>query len=176
MLTKTPFRRTHFDLRRRRGATVVEFAIIYPLAFLLIIGVAVGGLGVFRYQQVAHLAQLSARYAAVHGGQYAAETGKTAATQQEVFDEIANQCTAMDRNSLSVTVFLNVTSLDATGNPTVTAVAWDSSNKAPYSVVNDLGDPMQNTVSATVQYQWLPEVWLTGPITLSSTATVPMQY
>jgi Flp pilus assembly protein TadG len=54
---------------RRRGGTVVECAVIYPLTFLLIIGLMVGGFGVFRYQEVASVAREGARWASVHGYQ-----------------------------------------------------------------------------------------------------------
>lgn len=163
-------------LHRRRGATVVEFAIVYPLALLLVVGITVGGLGTFRYQQVAHLAHLGARYASVRGGQYEAETGQTAASQQNVLDYVRSQGVAIDTNAVTIEIFLNVTSLDASGNPTVNAEAWDTSNKAPYQVVSDKGNARQNTISVTVRYRWLPEAFLVGPITLTSTATIPMQY
>ena len=35
---------------RRRGAVAVEAAVVYPVLFLLLLGVIVGGMGVFRYQ------------------------------------------------------------------------------------------------------------------------------
>jgi len=51
---------------RRRGAPLVECAFIIPLTFLLVAGLVVCAMGVFRYQQMAHLAREAARYAAVH--------------------------------------------------------------------------------------------------------------
>lgn len=53
--------------RPSRGTNAVEAAIALPVAFLLILGTCVIGLGVFRYQQVASLAREGARYASVHG-------------------------------------------------------------------------------------------------------------
>ena len=41
---------------RRRGTTTVEFAITCPIVFFLVFATIIGGLGVFRYQQVAALA------------------------------------------------------------------------------------------------------------------------
>jgi len=58
-------------LRRRLGATILECAIVYPITFFLIFGLLVGGMGIFRYQEVAHLARECARFAATHGGLYA---------------------------------------------------------------------------------------------------------
>jgi Flp pilus assembly protein TadG len=51
----------------RRGATIVEMAIVGPLAFLMVIGLMIGCLGIFRYNQVAALAHEGARWAAVRG-------------------------------------------------------------------------------------------------------------
>src|SRR5213593_2814721 len=44
-------------VRQRRGASVLEFAIVAPVTFMLILGLIIGGLGVFRYQEVAQLAR-----------------------------------------------------------------------------------------------------------------------
>lgn len=54
----------------RRGASVVEMAIVAPLVFAMTIGVIMGGLGVFRYNQVASLAREGARWASVRGPEY----------------------------------------------------------------------------------------------------------
>ncbi len=40
-------------------------------------------MGIYRYQQVASLAREGARYASVHGSQYAADTGNAAATASD---------------------------------------------------------------------------------------------
>lgn len=49
-----------------RGQTLVEFALIAPLLFLLIIGIITLGIGVFYQQQVANAAREAARFAAIH--------------------------------------------------------------------------------------------------------------
>ena len=36
--------------------------------------------------------------------------------------------------------------------------------------------PVANTVTVTVHYTWFPELYLVGPITLTSTSTMPMSY
>src|SRR6516165_2943741 len=64
---------------RRRGATVVECAIIYPITFLLMLGLIIGGLGVFRYQEISSVAREGARWASVHGYQSAQEANPTGA-------------------------------------------------------------------------------------------------
>ena len=54
----------------------------------------------------------------------------------------------------------------------------DTKNRSPTSstVKNNAQVTMQNTVSVTVSYQWMPELYLVGPITLQSTAVMPMSY
>jgi len=64
----------------RRGASAVEAAIVYPVALFFVLGLVVGAMGVFRYQETAALAREAARYASVHGASYAQATGQSAAT------------------------------------------------------------------------------------------------
>jgi Flp pilus assembly protein TadG len=144
--------------RRRRGATLVEMAIVSPVILLLILGLIIGGMGIYRYQEVAHLAREGARYASVRGTQYQQEvTGATAATPQSIYDNaIAPQTVVLDLSKLSY------------------QVTWNSTN-SPYTTTN-FELPVGNTVSVTVTYQWFPEWFLIGPITFSSTATLPMTY
>ncbi len=143
--------------RRRRGATVVEAAVIYPLTFVILIGLIVGGFGIFRYQQVASLAREGARWAAVHGGQYAQDTGNSAATANDVYQ----------RAVLPMAVGLDTSKLNCT-------VSWNPDNW-PSHVTNDSGTAAGSTVSVTVTYAWVPEAYL-GSITLSSTSVLPMEY
>src|SRR5437868_1684036 len=60
-------------LARRPGATPVDCAVVAPITFLMILGLVLGAMGVFRYQEVATLAREGARWASVHGGQYTQE-------------------------------------------------------------------------------------------------------
>ena len=50
---------------RRRGAARVEAAVVLPVFLLLVVGGVVLGLGIFRYQEIAHLARESARWASL---------------------------------------------------------------------------------------------------------------
>lgn len=130
----------------RSGVTVVECAIIFPGFFLLLIGTIVMGLGVFRYQEVAHLAREGARWASVHGLEYQQRTGNWAATPQDVFDNaIKPNVVALDPNQLSY------------------KVTWNPDNR------------QGGLVSVTVNYNWVPEVFF-GGFTLTSTSTVPVSY
>jgi Flp pilus assembly protein TadG len=68
----------------RRGMSIVECALVYPLAILLLMGTIVIGLGVFRFQQLEALAREGARYASVHGPSYASATGNAQASTSSV--------------------------------------------------------------------------------------------
>ena len=55
----------------RRGVQAVEAAIVLPVVMMLILGTFSTAMGVYYYQLVATLAREGARYASVHGSQYA---------------------------------------------------------------------------------------------------------
>lgn len=152
----------------RKGATVLECAVVYPVTFLLLLGLLIGGLGVFRYQEVAWLSREAARYAAVRGSDYQKETGNTPPTQQQIIDDVVKtMAAAMDKTKLTVTVFW----IDGVGNK---AVPWDSSTKAPTGVGPN--GTVSHRVRVTVTYQWMPEAFLVGPINLKSTCEIPMAF
>jgi Flp pilus assembly protein TadG len=143
---------------RHRGTTTVEFAITCPIVFFLIFAIIVGGLGVFRYQEVAAAAREGARWASVHGGQFAEETKLPAATAADVYaNAIVPAAFGLDPAQLSYTV------------------TWNQNNM-PLSVSNSAQAPVGNTVTVTVNYQWIPEMYLVGPFTLTSTSTAQMMY
>jgi len=144
--------------RHRGGTTTVELAITCPIAFFLIFATIVGGMGVFRYQQVAALAREGARWASVHGSEYALDTGQPAATALDVFNIVIQPATvSLDPSHLSY------------------AVSWNSSNE-PLSVDENYEQPYGNTVTVQVNYVWFPEMYLVGPYTLTSTSTAQMLY
>jgi hypothetical protein len=51
---------------RTRGQALVEFALVFPIALLVIVGVIVIGMYVFYQQQITNVARESARWAAIH--------------------------------------------------------------------------------------------------------------
>jgi Flp pilus assembly protein TadG len=153
-----------YDMRVRRyhyarsGATAVEFAVIAPVTFLLLLGMIIGGLGIFRYQQVARLSRDAARWASVHGTQYAHDTNTPAATAQDVYNQvIAPNATGLDLSKLTY------------------SVTWNTDNN-PYhtATVNGQQVKVANTVTVSITYHWVPEAFL-GAINLSST-TVSVIY
>jgi Flp pilus assembly protein TadG len=152
--------------RGRRGALTLEAAFVYPVMFLLLLGILVGGQGVLRFQQVACQAREAARWASVRGSNYQKTTGNASPTQQQVRDGAVMPLAAgMDPQALSV----QVQWVDLVGGQ---VVDWDSASKAPSGATAN-GTAVTNHVRVTVSYQWSPGV-LIGPLTLSSTAEIPM--
>ncbi len=144
--------------RPRVGFVATESILVLPVLSALIFGTVIGGYGIFRYQQIAMLAREGARYASVHGGLYQQETGNAAATPQDVYNNaILPFATNLDLSQLSYTV------------------TWNTDNM-PYHTTSEYEKPVANTVTVTVQYNWIPEAYFVGPLTLSSTSTVPMSY
>ena len=142
----------------RRGTTTVELAITCPIAFFLIIATVIGGMGVFRYQQVAALSREGARWASVHGSEYALDTGKPAATGEDVFNTIIlPAAVGLDPDHLTY------------------EVSWNKTND-PLTVDANYEKPFGNTVSVRVNYEWFPELFLVGPFMLTSTSTAQMAY
>jgi Flp pilus assembly protein TadG len=148
--------RTHRS--RRRGAALVEAAFVYPITILLIIGVVVLGVGVFRYQQLTWLAREGARWASVRGPQYASDTGGTAATATNVSDHVKGKATGMDTSSITVTTTWTVNG--TTGQTT----SGSTTNKTEVVVV--------------VSYTWVPEAYsgIFPGATLTTTAQAAMAY
>jgi Flp pilus assembly protein TadG len=138
---------------------MVEFAIVGSATVLILFGLLIGGLGVFRYQQVARLARDGSRWASVHGTQYAQDTKNPAATPQDVYNQvIAPEATTLDLAQLTY------------------SVTWNQSNSPYYmGVVNGQQAKIANTVTVTVTYNWMPEAFL-GGITLTSTSVSVMSY
>jgi Flp pilus assembly protein TadG len=141
----------------RRGATLVECAIVLPVTFFLLIGLVVGAMGIFRYQEVATLAREGARYASTHGHQYRVDAGLPIGTSADWSADVWNngitpQIIALDPNATSC------------------QVAWPD-------VINQPGKPDNwpgSKCDVTVTYQWFPEVFLIGPFTMTSTSSMPI--
>jgi Flp pilus assembly protein TadG len=165
---------------RRHGAHAVECAIVFPLAFFIVLATFIGAVGVFQYQQVASLAREAARYASTHGGQYQRDYDSqiTAGTLPNVTEEyirnniVLPKCSAMDTSQLLMTITFNQPS---------GSTAWDSTaNRYPNTIWTDPNSGTQysvtNTVTVTVTYTWAPFPLLSGTYTLSSTSVMPMCY
>jgi len=146
--------------QRRPGATVVECAFVYPAVFLVVLGLLVGAAGMFRYSQLASLTREAARYASVHGGQYAQEMKVTAPAPADIYNNVVlPRAEGFDTSHLSY------------------SVTYGSTNMPFHTILDSNNNviPVQNTVTVTLTYQWVPEAYL-GGVTLSSTSVMPMSY
>jgi len=158
-----------FGRARRRGAVLVESAVVYPVLFVLLFGLIVGGLGVFRYQQVACQALEAARWTCVRGANWAKKTGSPCPTTAQITSAAVIPFAAgMDPQKLTVQVQL----IDLVHGTTTN---WDTSNWAPTSVTT-AGDGVTNRVRVTVTYRWSPEFFFVGSLNLKSVAEMPMAF
>ena len=139
---------------------MVETAIVLLIVVMFIIGAMVGGLGVFRYIQVASLAREGGRYAIVRGTQYQADGKGTAATKTDVYDNaILPNAVGLDLSSLTY------------------SVVWPNGNAPVYANPSSSppGQPIGTTVEVTVTYTWVPEAFF-GGATMTSKSVMAMQY
>jgi Flp pilus assembly protein TadG len=158
--------RNRNQVRRRRGTQAVEAAVVLPVMLLLLLGLIVGGMGVFRYQQVAWLAQEAARWTCVRGGDYQKDTNANSPTQDQVLQQaVLPLATGMDTSQLA----LKVQWIDQGTN---TIQDWDSAPKDIKSL-NGAGEYVTNTLRTTITYNWSPGLFL-GTVTLTSVCEVPM--
>lgn len=165
----------HSLSRRRYAVTLVECALVYPAVFVLFIGLLVGGMGVYRYQEVASLARRAARFASTHAGKYAKENANAATVNKSYIITNVINAHAVSIDTSKVQTQISITTSSGTYD-------WDNTSKTnnrwPVSIVNSNGTlvPVTNTVSVTVTYPWVPECYLLGPINLSSTSVMPICY
>lgn len=142
---------------RHDGVSIVELALVAPIFILLLFGLIIGGMGVFRYNQVASLAREGARVASVRGIDYAREMEQPAATAESIHaDVIRPRSAGLDPSRLTTTV------------------TWDHSN-APKHVADDM-TTTTNHVIVTVTYRWQPEALIGQEFILASTSRMPMSH
>jgi len=155
--------------RQRRGSILIEAAFVYPVLFLLVLGLIMLGILVFRYQQVAHVSREASRWASVHGGQYAKELNTTAATPEDVYTNAIVPFAAAMQGGLSYSVEWTTDALgNPLKNPTRTVPVLDPAT----GLLQDKS--FSNTVSVTVTYTW--NTGLFGTIPVSSTSVNAIQY
>jgi Flp pilus assembly protein TadG len=139
------------DRPDRRGAAMLEAAVVYPVTMLLLIGTVVLGIAVFRYEQVQSLAREGARYASVHGPTYASEQNASYATNATVLSYLENNfAVGMQSSDLSCTV------------------TWSPSppTASPPS-----------TVTVQLSYSWVPEAYFKKQaVSLTASSSMPVTY
>jgi len=151
---------------QRRAASMVEFALVGPVTLMLLMSLIVGGIGIFRYQQVARLAREASRYASLHCYDYSYETDNAAALPSDIYTKvIAPNAASLDLSKLTYSV------KGYDGQP----LGINNNKTYRTTTVNGLTVYMTNTVSVTINYQWVPEAYL-GGITMSSTSVCVISY
>jgi Flp pilus assembly protein TadG len=167
----------------RRGAAVVEYALICPVVAFLVLGLLVGGLAVHRYQECAAHARAAARYASTHGAHYRKDTSEgvgTAGTSVGTVNGIlwyqanptgsAGSDTSWTGDIYDTAIRPNLTAVDP--NYLTVQVGWPPVMSPSLFVVQNSPDNWPGSqVTVTVTYQLFPEWFLIGPINLTSTAT-----
>ena len=154
---------------------MIEFAVVAPVFLLLVLGLLIGGLGIARYQEVAHLARLGARYASTHGAMYqregtAEQTGVPAvASAGDLKSYLAGKAVLLDAERMQVSVSWTAPSGFTPAN--VPTYVDTNPNLIPPGQTS-----IRNNVIVTVQYEWTPGYHLFGPVTLVSTSQMPMSY
>jgi Flp pilus assembly protein TadG len=138
------------DRPDRRGAAMLEAAVVYPVTMLLLIGTVVLGIAVFRYEQVQSLAREGARYASVHGPTYASEQNASYATDATVLSYVETLAVGMQSSDLSCTV---------TWSPNPPTASPPS------------------TVTVQLSYSWVPEAYFKKQaVSLTASSTMPVTY
>jgi Flp pilus assembly protein TadG len=155
--------------RKRSGAIAVEAAIVQPVMLFIMLGLIIGGMGVFRYQQVACQACEAARWACVRGSDWQKNTGQTSPTEAQILQQaVVPLAAGMDTKSLA----LQVLWVDGSTGQTV---AWDLARKDPQTLAKT-GDYVSNKVRVTITYQFAPGVMGLAALQLSSTCEFPMAF
>src|SRR5262245_17814420 len=144
----------------RTGAMTLEAGIVLPVMVFLQLMLVVGGMGVFRYQQVACLAREAARYTSVRGSQYNQTTDQASPTQNEILQNaVTPLAVGMETTKISIQIeWIN----GVTGD----VVAWDTSKKTPRTLTNT-SVAFTNSVRVRVSYDWTPGILLPGSLTLT---------
>ena len=156
--------------RRRVGSILLESALVYPVLFVLVLAIIMLGLGVFRYQQVAHAAREGSRWASVHGEKYATERNTTAATPEEVYTNAILPYLGgarLARTDYDVKWYTDPVTGIPDKRPTRPVQYTDSAGAKQVGSVT-------NTVTVTVTYRW--NTILFGTIPVSSTSVTPISY
>jgi Flp pilus assembly protein TadG len=143
----------------RSGSVLIEVAMIIPIMVLIVAMAADVVGGVFRYHQIVTQAREAARYASVHAGTYAKETGQAIVTADQLKNSvILPSSAALEANLLTC------------------QLTWlPNGDPYPYTTKAD-GSRKQNSVKVVLQYQWKPLFFFGSPLTLSSTSETPVTH
>jgi hypothetical protein len=138
--------------------------------FLFMFTLVVVGMAVYTYQQVAAVTREAARYAIVHGAQWANDINSgTLTTPQDIFNNaIVPAAVGLDTKGMSFY------QSGGNGDNLTLIVSYDNSSQV--ATFNDSsGNPTMNYVSVTISYTWYPPLF-PGGMTVASKSVMPMQY
>ncbi len=82
--------------QNRRGATLIEFSLVFLLFLLVIAGLVEIGRGVWAFTTIAHATRQGVRFAQIRGG-------SNPATADQVRDAVRNAAVGLDKSLVSVT-------------------------------------------------------------------------
>jgi len=116
--------RLHPSPTRRTGVAVVEAAFVLPVVLFLLYVIFCGALMVVTVDEVDSATREAARYASVRGSSYAFNSGKSAASADDIAAYAKTQGVTLDTSRMTITV------------------TWDKSNRPG------------NYVTVEVHYQW----------------------
>ncbi len=130
-------------LKDRRGTAFVEFGLLAPIFFLVIVGIVDFGRMMWLSNSVEHAATEGARYAALRG------VGKpTVATEQEIEDFARARITLIPTGDMTVKVSWTPTTNNNPGSTVTVQVTYDDFE---YLLVGFLGfDPVDLAGSSTM--------------------------
>ena len=130
-------------LKDRRGTAFVEFGLLAPIFFLVIVGIVDFGRMMWLSNSVEHAATEGARYAAVRG------VGKpTVATAQQIQDFARAQVTLIPTSEMTVNVSWTPTNNNNPGSTVTVQVTYDDFE---YLLAGFLGfDPVDLKGSSTM--------------------------
>ena len=130
-------------LKDRRGTAFVEFGLLAPIFFLVIVGIVDFGRMGWLSNSVEHAATEGARYAAVRG------VGKpTVATAQQIEDFARAQVTLIPTSDMTVSVSWNPANDNNPGSAVTVRVTYDNFE---YLLVGFLGfDPVDLQGTSTM--------------------------
>ena len=157
---------------RRGMVEVLETAIVLPVVIMLILGTCSTAMGVYYYQLVATLAREGARYASVHGSQYVPQYGPPIQASDIYLNAIKPMAVGLNLSNLTYQV--------QWGTAVSGSWVWTSWVSSSTSLTTSPPGPsppgLYNGVQVTVTYKWTPDLYITGPLNLTSTSVMPMSF
>jgi Flp pilus assembly protein TadG len=153
--------------RRERGQGLVEFALVFPLIILLLMGIFDLGRAIYAYNTVANAARQGARVAAVNQLDV---SGSTSCNEDMPVEDQATPHWTIKACAASSAISLGIPTTDVT-------VSYSVPPGTTLTCVSPLN--VGCIANVTVTYSWraiTPIIGnLVGPITMTSTSQIPIE-